>query len=230
MQFRRRRNGRNAGKQPREQASKGELSWQATAAQAARGRSPPAFSRLPFFARCLMKGMADRVVTVHAVEILVRVGPGRDRMDKVTVTMQAGSLRDPAIPRLDLNRLVEVSHREGPRMKEPIIGLGDPFPDRIVREVAIVADGHMPVARLLPRIEMSLHHVTIHAGLRVVTQVARPFSIAERERPHASEQPCGNGHYRHDYRAAARPPEFSKASPRRSHCGLLLVKKTHRIG
>jgi len=103
-------------------------------------------------------------------------------MDKVLVAVDARTLCDPSIPRFNLNRVFEAANGEGQRMKEAVVGLCHPFTDRVVRKVAIVADGDMMVAALLPGIHVVLHHMAIHTRLRIVAQVAGPLTIAKRKR------------------------------------------------
>lgn len=71
-------------------------------------------------------------------------------MYKVFVAIHAGTLRDSFVTSLDLNRILVVAKRERQRMKESVICFGNPFADRVMRQVAIVADRHMMVARMLP--------------------------------------------------------------------------------
>src|SRR5262245_38671582 len=86
------------------------------------------------------------------------------------MTVQAGILSHAPVSRLNLNGLMKVFQRERRRMKEPVFSFRKPFADKVVREVTIIADGHMTMARILPRIKMILHHVTIGAGHWIIAQ------------------------------------------------------------
>ena len=97
------------------------------------------------------------------------------------MAVHAGMLRHSAVPRLDLNGLMKVFKRKCQRMEEPIVGLGHPFADKAVRKVAIVAYSDVTMARILPRIEMALHHVAISACRRVIAQIAPALAITERK-------------------------------------------------
>lgn len=110
-------------------------------------------------------------------------------MDEVGVAMQAGMLRDLAIARLDSQRLWVVVQCERQRVKETVIGLGYPLANRVVREMAVVTNGNIVMARLLPCVIRLLHDMTIDTCLGVVAQVAGPFSITKRERTQAEHNP-----------------------------------------
>ena len=103
-------------------------------------------------------------------------------MDKVLMTMQARVLSDFPVARFDPQRIGVVVECERQRMEESVVGLGYPFADRIVRQVAIVTDGDLMMARLFPGVVRLLHHMAVDAGLRIVTEVAGPFAVAEGER------------------------------------------------
>jgi len=131
--------------------------------------------------------VADVGVTMDA---RLHVGPlgGRQQVvNEVFVAIDAGALRHPSITRLDLDRVVVAAKRERKRVKKPVVGLGHPFTDRIMWQVAIVADGDMVVAALLPRIHVVLHDVTVHARLRIIAQVTGTVAVAKRERANTGE-------------------------------------------
>ena len=52
---------------------------------------------------------------------------GKHLVDHLGMAMEAGVLRHAGISRLDLNRLVKIFERERQRMKEAVVGLGDPM-------------------------------------------------------------------------------------------------------
>ena len=81
----------------------------------------------------------------------VAAGLSREHVvDILTVAVQAGLLRHGAIALLNLDRFVEVARGKRERVEEPIVGLGDPFAQRMMREMAVVARGDILVARLQP--------------------------------------------------------------------------------
>lgn len=47
--------------------------------------------------------------------------------------------------------------------------------------MTVVADRHMVMAGLLPRVHMILHHMAVHAALRIVAQVTGSLTIAKRK-------------------------------------------------
>lgn len=93
---------------------------------------------------------------------------GKHRVHKILVTIDTSALSHAMIARLDLDRVVVISQREGQRMEEAIVGFGDPFADRIMRQMTVIANCYMVVTGMLPRIEMLLHHVTVDAGLWII--------------------------------------------------------------
>jgi hypothetical protein len=114
-------------------------------------------------------------------------------VDDFLMTIQARVLRHAPIPRLDLNRLVKILKCERQRMEEPVVRLGDPFADGVMREVAVVADRYVAMSRILPRVIMPLHDVAIRTALRVIAQIARPFAVAKREGSDSDENPKHHG-------------------------------------
>ena len=110
-------------------------------------------------------------------------------MNEVGVAMQTGILRDLAIARLDSQRLGIVVQRERQGMKEAVIGLGDPLADWIVRQMAVVTNGNIVMARLLPCVIRLLHDMAIDTCLGIVTQVTGPFSITKCERTQPEHNP-----------------------------------------
>lgn len=112
--------------------------------------------------------MADARVTMDAREH-VATGFGREHMiHKILVTMDTSILNNFAITRFDLDRVFEVARRERERMKETVVGFGDPFADRVMREMTIVAGGDVMVARFKPAVILRLHHVAVRTRSGVV--------------------------------------------------------------
>ncbi len=92
--------------------------------------------------------MADACVAMDTREH-VATGFGREHMiHKILVTMDTSLLNNGAIAWLDLDRVFEVARGEGERMKETVIGFGNPFTYRVVREVTVVAGGDVVMTRL----------------------------------------------------------------------------------
>ena len=126
-----------------------------------------------------MEGMPDRVVAVNAGRRRLVRGKRKHLLDDLCVTGQTGALGDAPVAWFDLDRLVKSTGRECERMEKAVVGLGDPFADRVVREVTVVADRNVPVARRKPGIVVPVHHMTVDAGCRVMTQVTRTLPVAE---------------------------------------------------
>jgi len=69
----------------------------------------------------------------------------KQRVHKVFVARNTRALRDTLVARLDLDWILEIAHCERQRMKEAVVGFGHPFTDRVMGQVAVVADGDMMV-------------------------------------------------------------------------------------
>jgi hypothetical protein len=129
--------------------------------------------------------VSDIGVTVNAGEYLIRRLDREHLVDDVLMAVKARLLGHAAIPRFDLDRLVEILQREGQRMKKTVVPFGEPLPNRVMRKMAVIANGNVTVSRMLPRIVVALHHMTIGTTGWIVAQVAPAFTIAESERPDA---------------------------------------------
>jgi hypothetical protein len=107
--------------------------------------------------------------------------------------MQASGLRHPAIARLDLDGLVKVLQRKGQRMKKAVVSLDHPFPNGMVRKVAVVADRNALVTGVLPRVEMILHDVAIRTARWIVAEVTRAFSIPKSKQAESAQHAQQHG-------------------------------------
>lgn len=114
-------------------------------------------------------------------------------MHDIGMAIDAGILRYSAVARLDLNRFVEVFKGERQRMEETIVGLRNPLAQKIVGQVTVVTDRHMPMARVLPRVVMIVHHVAIGARLGIIAQVACALAVTKREYPDATQNAKHDG-------------------------------------
>lgn len=116
----------------------------------------------------------------HRLAVLIR---RQHVVNKVGMTMQTGMLRHLAIARFNTQGIGIVVKCERQRMEEPVIRFGYPLADRIVREMAIVADRHVMMTRFLPGIVRLLHHMTVDTRFGVVTEITGPFAVTKRECP-----------------------------------------------
>lgn len=89
-------------------------------------------------------------------------------MHRFRVAIKAGMLRNPLVSRLDLDRLVEVPQSERQRMEKAVICFRDPLSDGVMRKVAIIANCNVAMARILPRIVVTLHNVTVRTCCWIV--------------------------------------------------------------
>lgn len=114
-------------------------------------------------------------------------------MNEFTVAGDTGALSNSLVTIFDVNWVFEIPHRKGQRVEESVVSLRDPLAHGVVRQMAIVADGNMVVAGMLPRIKMVLHDVAIDARLRIITQITGTFAIAKGKRSQAEQraEKCG---------------------------------------
>jgi hypothetical protein len=90
--------------------------------------------------------MAHVAVAMNAREHFA-VGVGWQHLvHDVGMTIEARVPSHPPVPRLDLNGLMKILQREGQRMKEAVVGLGNPLAHWMMGKVTVVADGHMAMA------------------------------------------------------------------------------------
>src|SRR5690606_28824036 len=87
----------------------------------------------------------------------------------------------------------KVLHCERQRVEESVIGLGIPLAEKVVRQVTIVAHGHMSMAARYPRVEVTLHHMAVRAPFGPIAQITRPLAVAEREGADSGEQSQQHG-------------------------------------
>ena len=125
-------------------------------------------------------------------------------MNNRLVAMQTSSLSHAAVSWLDLNGFVEVFQRKCQRVKEAVVSLDQPLPNKVVRQMAIVADRHMPMAGMLPRIVIILHHMAICTSLWVIAQIACSLAVSNGKHTDADK------HTKHDRKDHRRRAECSK--------------------
>ena len=123
--------------------------------------------------------MSDIAVTQDAGKHLPLRFVGKHQMDKIAVAIQTRMQCDPAIAWFNLYGLVEVACGKGKGMEKTIVHFGHPFTEELMRQVAVVANRHMVMARFLPGIEMAFHHVTRGTCPRIVTEITPSLTVTE---------------------------------------------------
>jgi hypothetical protein len=127
----------------------------------------------------LLMGMSNIAVTRDAGKHLPSRLVREHQMDKIAVAIQTRMQRDPAIAGLNLYGFVEVACGKGQGMEKAVVHFGHPFPEEVMRQVAVVADRHMVMARFLPGIEMALHHMTRGTRPWVVAEIAPSLTVTK---------------------------------------------------
>lgn len=79
-----------------------------------------------------------------------------------------------------LNLERDLLESKGPAVMEPVVSFGVPFPDKVVRDMAVVTDRNVLVPALRPAFIYRIHNVAILAGIRVVAKIRKPFGIDKR--------------------------------------------------
>jgi hypothetical protein len=153
----------------------------------------------------LFERMTDVAVTVDAGKHFTIVFAGQHLVYDIGMTVKTGALRYPAVARFDLNRFMKVLECECQRMEKAVVALNDPFADWVMRQVAIVAHGNVPMARVLPRVVVALHHMTVGAGGRIVAEITPALAVPERERADAAKDANEHGEEDGKECGAARP-------------------------
>ena len=124
--------------------------------------------------------MTDAAMAVNtAYGIGIRRGACDDVVDQVSMAGQAVVLQDPTVRFGDHDRFMEILQREPPRVTITIVGLGEPFRQAGMGQMAVDAGGDGVVAGFLPRIELRLHDVTIYAGSGVGAEVGESLGVLE---------------------------------------------------
>jgi hypothetical protein len=137
--------------------------------------------------------MSDIGVAMHARKHFTARFGRQDLMHKVRMAMQAGLLSHAMISRFNSNGFVEILERKRQRMEKTVVGLGIPLSNKIMRQMAVIADRDVLVAGLLPRIEVALHDMAIRAALRIAAEVtcALPVPKCERSEPGGDSEHAG---------------------------------------
>ncbi len=78
-------------------------------------------------------------MAMNAVGHVFVRGRGKQRVDEILMAIDTGALGNTSVSWFDLNRIGVVLKRKGDRMKEAVVRLGDPFADRVMGEMTIVA-------------------------------------------------------------------------------------------
>lgn len=133
-------------------------------------------------------GMAHVAVAGHAQHHFLLRGGGKHLVNRFGVAGHTGGLGYPPVAGFDFDGVGIVTGGEGQGVEETVVGFGDPFAHRMMRQVAIVADGDVMVARVLPGIVILLHYMAVHAGRGIVAQVAGSLAITKSEQTQTSGQ------------------------------------------
>ena len=66
-----------------------------------------------------------------------------------------------------------------------MLELGEVFPEKVLRHMAVVACGHGVMSRFEPPLVPVTHDVAIHASLGIIGQVGATLGIDERKRTYS---------------------------------------------
>ena len=137
--------------------------------------------------------MARRGMTVDAA-YGVRVGqiPHENVIHHILMTIDTVALQDLLVLFLYYDGFMKILHRECPGMIPAVFRFRHIFAHKAVRQVAVDAGRDRVVARLLPRVVLGVHDVTVGASLRILAQVGQALGVAER-RPAEADQHTHHG-------------------------------------
>jgi hypothetical protein len=139
--------------------------------------------------------MADACMAMDARKHISTLVAGEHVVDQLPVAMEASFLNNPAVSFFDLNRIFEGACGKRNRMEETVVSLGQVLANHtVVGRVTIITHGDGMVTGLLPRVVTILHHVTVGAGNRIVTEVSVPFAVAKGEDARTGKHSAGRCH------------------------------------
>ena len=169
-------------------------------------------------------------MAADARKLLPRPGQRVYRMHYILVAVPARVLRHRPIGCRYPNGLVEPPRRECQGVVKAVLSFVEVLAKKIMRGVAVVADGYCVVTRFCPGIQMPLHDVAIRAGCRIVGQVGSAFSVNESvgAYPHGAanqaRQQC-----RHQANAADRALDGTSHVCTATETGLNMESEVHMI-
>jgi hypothetical protein len=104
------------------------------------------------------------------------------------MTAEAVPLHDICIEIADVQHLTVGLKRERNAVIPAVDGLDEIFANhRVVRRVTVVAARDTRVNRVLPRVVLPSHHMTVVTRGRVVRKVRVPLRVHEGKQPHAQD-------------------------------------------
>lgn len=130
--------------------------------------------------------MPDSLMTMHAGNQIVPLIVAGNLVRKILMATAAGILGDSQVSFLNLQGFREIIQSECERMEKAVVHFCDPFAQGVIGQMAIIADRHVMMARLLPSLVMVLHDMAIRAGLRLISEIAGSLPVSEREGSHAT--------------------------------------------
>jgi len=124
--------------------------------------------------------VADIAVAVNAGDVGIRFFVGvQNRVNETLMTPDADFLKDLRVAFFDHDRFVEILQCEALRMVITVLGFGDVLADQIMRNVAVIADGDVMMAGLLPGVVLVIHDVAIGAGFGVVGKISEGVGVRD---------------------------------------------------
>src|SRR5262245_25875046 len=139
--------------------------------------------------------MARAGMTVQTVELApARSGARGHRLQEGAVAAHAVVQHDAPVVGRDLDWLLEILQGERDRVPEPVVGLGQPLDQALVRQVTLDAGGGVPVAALEPGVVLLVHDVTVHAGPRIGGEIGEALGVHEGEGADAGRDAEEDGH------------------------------------
>jgi hypothetical protein len=116
--------------------------------------------------------MTNIVMASDAVKLLiVDYAMRRNLARKILVTVQAIGIQHARIGRLYANGFSKIPERKCHRMMVAIAGLCQPFMEKIVRHMTVIACGESVVAGFLPAVKFIAHDVAVHTCLRIIRKI-----------------------------------------------------------
>lgn len=132
--------------------------------------------------------MPRLTVAVQAVRLFVMRADPIHGLHHGLVAAEARAFHHVETVFLDDDGFMKILKSERRRVSKAVQSLHGVLSDKVMRQMAVVAFGHMVMGRLLPGVHIVAHNVAIDAGLGIVGQVRISPGVNERIRTKTDHQ------------------------------------------
>jgi hypothetical protein len=116
--------------------------------------------------------MTDIVMAADTIKLfIVDYAVRRNLAHDIPVTVQAVGVQHTRIGRLYANWFSKIPKRKRYGMMIPIARFRQPFIEKIVRHVTVIACGERVMAGFFPAVKFTAHDVAVHACLGIIRKI-----------------------------------------------------------